>query len=147
MLWLSNWGIIVPIACVLLSWDKKVILRSMVSVVMAFFLTDVFKVIFALPRPLNAGKSWFLSTPADAYSFPSKHASTSFALATSAVLHKKALGWTAAIFAVLISISRIYLRAHYWSDVIVGAILGIGISYATDKLAVYFERSSRKKKR
>ncbi len=147
MLWLSNWGIIVPIACVLLTRDKKTVLRGMIAVVLAFFLTDVLKVVFAVPRPSSAGGGWFLSTPADIWSFPSKHASTSFALATSAVLHDRVLGCIAAVFAVLVSISRIYLGAHYWTDVVAGAVLGIVIAYATGKLAVYFEKEKRKKRK
>ncbi len=145
MLWISNWGIIVPIACVLLSRDKKTILRAIIAVVMTFFLTDVLKIVFVRPRPSDVGGGWFLSTPADKWGFPSKHASTSFALATSVVLYKKALGWIAIIFALLISFSRIYLGAHYWSDVIVGAVLGIIIAFATDKAMNYFEKSKKKR--
>ncbi len=144
MLWLSNWGVVVPIICLLLTKDKKIILRGIVSVILVFFLTDVFKIVFSVPRPSGAAGRWFLNTPADVWSFPSKHASTSFALAESTILHKKVLGCIAAVFAVLISISRVYLGAHYWSDIIAGAILGILIAYATDQLAVYFERSSKR---
>ncbi len=147
MLWISNWGIIVPIVCVLLLRDKKMILRAIVAVILTFFLTDILKIVFARPRPFDAAGGWFFSTPADKWSFPSKHASTSFALATSAVLHKKALGWIAVIFAVLISISRIYLGAHYWTDVVAGAVLGIVISFATDKAANYFEQGRKRGKR
>ena len=146
MHWLSNWGLIVPIICVLLTRDKKIILRGVVAVILTFCITDVLKIIIARPRPTASSSSWFLSTPADIYSFPSKHASTAFSLATSVILHKKVLGLIAAVFAVLISVSRFYLGAHYWSDIIAGAILGIIISYSTDKAANYFERSGKKKK-
>jgi undecaprenyl-diphosphatase len=147
MHWLSNWGVIVPIACVLLSRDKKIILRGLVALVLTFFITDVLKIIIARPRPNAIGSSWFLSTPADVYSFPSKHASTAFSLATSVILHRKVLGWIAAIFAVLIAVSRIYLGAHYWSDILAGAVLGILISFATDKAARYFEKGKKSKQR
>jgi undecaprenyl-diphosphatase len=146
MLWLTNWGIFVLIICLLLTRDKKIILKGMVSVVLAFFITDVLKVIIGRPRPSIASGSWFLSTPADIYSFPSKHASTAFALATSVLLHRKVLGIVSAVFAVLISVSRIYLNAHYWSDIIAGAVLGILISFATDKAAKYFEKTGKKKR-
>ncbi len=147
MSWISDWGIFVPVICVLLMSDKKQVLRAAVALVLAFFLTDVLKIVVARPRPEEAVNGWFFNTPADVYSFPSKHASISFALATSTIPHKRALGLIAGAFAVLISISRIYLGAHYWTDVIAGAILGIAISYATEKLAVYFERSSKRKRR
>ncbi len=143
MLWISNWGIAVPIICLLLTKDKKIILRGIISVVLVFFVTDVLKLIIARPRPVPGSTGWFLNTPADAYSFPSKHASTAFSLATSVLLHKKMLGWISAVFAVLISISRFYLGAHYWSDIIAGAVLGILISFATDKTAKYFEKGKK----
>lgn len=146
MHWLTNWGIFVPIICLLLTRDRKIILRGLVALVLTFFISDVIKVIVARPRPAAISSSWFLSTPADAYSFPSKHASTAFSLATSVILHKKVLGWIAAVFAVMISVSRFYLGAHYWSDIIAGAVLGIIISYATDKAANYFERSGKRNK-
>jgi undecaprenyl-diphosphatase len=145
MLWLTNWGVVVPIICVLLSRDKKVILRGLIAVALTFFISDIIKLVVSRPRPVPGANGWFLNTPADVYSFPSKHASTAFSLATSVILHKKVLGWIAAVFAVLISVSRVYLGAHYWSDIIAGAVLGIIISYATDRLAVYFEKSKRKR--
>jgi membrane-associated phospholipid phosphatase len=48
---------------------------------------------------------------------------------------------------VLIAVSRIYLGAHYWSDILAGAVLGILISFATDKAARYFEKGKKSKQR
>ncbi|MEM2915934.1 MAG: phosphatase PAP2 family protein [Candidatus Woesearchaeota archaeon] len=147
MQWVSDWGIIVPLICVILMRDKRLVLRAAVALVIAFFLADVLKVVVARPRPGGSANGWFFSTPADVWGFPSKHASTSFALAVSVLLHRKVLGCVAAVFSVLVAVSRVYLNAHYWSDVIGGAVLGIVIAYATDRLAVYFEQSGQSGKR
>ena len=70
-------------------------------------------------------KSIMLDNPTS-YSFPSGHAGMSFAAATvisrsPAKVFFKFLVW---ILALLICFSRLYLFAHYPSDVLVGAILG-----------------------
>ena len=62
------------------------------------------------------------------YSFPSGHATSSFAAATILFFANKKWAVWAFLLAALISFSRVYLFVHYPSDIIGGAILGIGIS-------------------
>lgn len=59
------------------------------------------------------------------YSFPSGHTAASFCVVATAVLRCKVI-YVIPIFiiAVMISLSRVYLRVHYFSDVAVGAVLG-----------------------
>lgn len=59
------------------------------------------------------------------YSFPSGHASVSFAAATAIFLWNKKAGIVALISALLISFSRLYLYVHFPSDVLAGMIIGI----------------------
>jgi len=67
-------------------------------------------------------------------SFPSGHTSSWFALATvySAKYPKYAIPLYGA--GVLVGLSRIYLGEHYPSDVLAGAIIGVGVGYLTLKL-------------
>ncbi|MBQ9068846.1 MAG: phosphatase PAP2 family protein [Eggerthellaceae bacterium] len=60
------------------------------------------------------------------YSFPSGHAGCSFAAATVIALSPAKRYWKVVVWvlALLICFSRLYLFAHYPSDVLVGAILG-----------------------
>lgn len=72
-----------------------------------------------------------LINPPFGYSFPSGHSLSSFIGATSIFNWNKKLGIFAYILATLISISRVLLSVHYVSDIFVGALLGIIISYAS----------------
>lgn len=59
------------------------------------------------------------------YSFPSGHTTASFAMVGVSILRCRPITFVPIIvLACLISFSRIYLRVHYLTDVIAGAILG-----------------------
>ena len=92
------------------------------------------KNIIARPRPFEAyGLPIIIDRPMG-YSFPSGHSSNSFIAAT--VIAMKYRKYAAAVYttAALIALSRIYLCVHYPSDVIAGAVIGMGIGYVTVKL-------------
>ncbi|MGD9401598.1 MAG: phosphatase PAP2 family protein [bacterium] len=57
-------------------------------------------------------------------SFPSSHASSAFAFATTLAMHYPELGPKAFEMAFFVSISRVYLERHYISDIIGGAAIG-----------------------
>ena len=58
------------------------------------------------------------------YSFPSGHASASFAAAVSIFMWRKKEGSAALVLAALIAFSRLYFTVHYPTDVLVGTITG-----------------------
>ena len=59
------------------------------------------------------------------YSFPSGHSFSSFNAATGITLYKKKLGFIAYPVAFIIAFSRIFIGAHYFTDVLVGSTLGV----------------------
>jgi undecaprenyl-diphosphatase len=61
-------------------------------------------------------------------SFPSDHATGSFALAFGVWLYDRTIGTTLLALAALLSFARVYVGTHYPGDVIAGALLGIGIA-------------------
>ena len=63
-------------------------------------------------------------------SFPSGHATASFAFATVLLSAFPRWGWLWMIFATLVGISRILVNAHWWHDVVGGAALGYLIAVA-----------------
>lgn len=88
--------------------------------VAAWSLAMVLKPIFAVPRPEDIR----FVTCTTGYSMPSGHTLMSFASAV--FLHPRAgkLKWLVWVFAVLVSLSRVFIGVHYPSDVLVGALLG-----------------------
>jgi len=93
----------------------------------------ILKNIFERIRPCIQDIVISLSCPSD-FSFPSGHAATSFAAATTIALldpKRKILYYSIAL---IISLSRIYLGVHYLFDIIGGIILGISISILSMKI-------------
>lgn len=109
---------------------RKLGLLALVSLLGCFLFNNILlKNLVARPRPYTQlpDLSLLVPYPKD-YSFPSGHTCSSFAVAGS-LLHSgktwNALRIPAFVLAILISFSRLYVGAHYPSDVIVGAIIGL----------------------
>ena len=89
------------------------------------------KHVFLRVRPYNVSPdlSAFLDymgyKKPNTHSFPSGHASTSFAVAIAYVLQDKKWGRYAMVWAGLIALSRCYMGVHYPTDIIVGTIIGL----------------------
>ena len=62
----------------------------------------------------------------DHYSFPSGHSCAAMAIAMSVLLVQPLLGIPALLVAMAVGVSRVYLRVHYPTDVLVGQALGAG---------------------
>lgn len=115
--------------------DIKFVLYFLISLgVTAILVNFVLKNTFHRPRPCsptNLNKFQQISTniicPSD-FSFPSGHASTSFAAATIISAFNKKRKWFYYFIAILISYSRLYLGVHYFFDILGGAVLGYLIS-------------------
>jgi undecaprenyl-diphosphatase len=75
---------------------------------------------YAEPRPL-------VHVPHD-HSFPSGHAATSFACATTLALAFPRLAAPLYLLAAAIAYSRVYVGVHYPLDVLGGAVLGIAVA-------------------
>jgi len=86
------------------------------------------KNLIARPRPcwLDSSVALLVPMPHD-YSFPSGHALHSAIAATVLLYYDRRIGIPAAVVAVLVAFSRLYLYVHYPTDVIAGAVLGIAI--------------------
>lgn len=76
------------------------------------------------------------------FSFPSGHATVSFACATTLALAVPRLTWPLFALATLISFSRVYVGVHYPFDVLAGAALGVAIAIALRKLAAALRKSA-----
>src|SRR3989344_776466 len=93
-----------------------------------YTIVSVIKDIVARPRPdvLFGG-----------YSFPSGHATFFFALATAVYIRDRRYGALLFAMAALVSVARIAEGAHYFSDILFGAAIGMGVTYIIHKFFVH----------
>jgi undecaprenyl-diphosphatase len=106
-------------------------LWSPVSVLLAWGLSNLAKVLFREPRPCRVIHGLVTLAPcefATDYSFPSNHAVVAAAAAVALLLVHRRLGMVAVALAVLMGLSRIYIGAHYPHDVLAGLVLGAVVS-------------------
>ena len=79
---------------------------------------------------------WANLLPPDQFSFPSGHALTAFAVATSLGLFYPAISPILLLCAASVALSRIVLGLHFLSDVVVGSGLGAILGYLAFRLLV-----------
>lgn len=145
MVFVSDWGAAVPLLCVLLTRDRKAITNMIIALLLTWGVTNALKLTIARPRPFLAGMPLIGGAP-DGYSFPSQHTAFSFSAATLAALKNQALGIIAVMSAALVAYSRVYLGVHYWSDIIVGAVLGTAISFGVHQAAHHMDLRNKHKR-
>lgn len=98
-------------------------------------ITTLLQILLGRPRPCDVPSDyhtvpWGYECPVFP-SFPSGHASRAFAVAAFVgIRFRWRLGGAAIVFATFVGISRIYLGVHWPSDVLAGALLGIGLTLA-----------------
>ena len=116
--------------------------RAFIAVIASGALTHILKAAFERPRPAHAteGMTALLNNPSffdftgRFNSLPSGHTVTAFAFTYVATRHFPRLAPVFYILAAFVAASRVYLGSHYPSDVVLGAIVGIGIGWVvTDK--------------
>jgi membrane-associated phospholipid phosphatase len=101
-------------------------LRGAGAVATAYVANTALKQVFRRRRPLLDGLPALITTPTK-LSFPSAHASSSFAAATAfAPLVGPAAG-PLRMTAGAMALSRVYLGVHYPTDIVAGALLGTAV--------------------
>ena len=94
------------------------------------------------PRPCIAFPWIPMDIPVPAatdYSFPSGHSYASFAAAAVVYFYRRSWGIGAFLLAALIAFSRLYLFVHYPSDVVAGAMFGIGTGVSAVMIVRYIQ--------
>jgi len=130
--WVSHIGsvfIVMVFMTTLFLWEDKkreYIFPMWLSFISSLVVTCVIKLIVARPRPFVEMVpliNWFF------YSFPSTHTAIAFSVVPILDKELPKFKWFWIGFSVLVGVSRIYLHAHYLSDVIAGALIGYALGY------------------
>lgn len=133
MLWVSSFGVPILVLAVACQWwarhDRQHTRHILVAAGFSFLIGLAFNQFILLfvqrVRPYDGGITSLLVTPSGDPSFPSDHATASFAIAAAFLAHRFRGATTFLAAAVLVSVSRIYLGTHYVSDIIGGAVTAI----------------------
>jgi undecaprenyl-diphosphatase len=106
-------------------------------------VSDVLKALIPRARPHGSVLVGRLHT----HSFPSGHATTSFACATVLAFAVPRLRLPLFLLAAAIAWSRVYVGVHYPLDVVVGALLGTAIGLAVIRVLPRLEAIRRRSRR
>jgi len=119
------------------AFDKKFAQKLCYISVTSLSINGIIKNFVKLPRPFVAGDvTCVRPETATGYSFPSAH-THNFATWSTVLALKLKKFWAAILVGaliILVGFSRMFLGAHYPSDVIVGAILGVLLAIIGSKI-------------
>jgi undecaprenyl-diphosphatase len=118
----SVWLLVAAVAALSLR-RPQVFVWTLVADGLAELTTDVLKGAIPRARP----RVHALVTRPHTHSFPSGHATTSFACATVLALMLPRLALPLLLLAAAVAWSRVYVGVHFPLDVLGGAVLGAGI--------------------
>lgn len=127
--------IVITLVMLIMKRTRRVGLMCACSLMLSLLINNVLiKNIVARTRPYEAIQAIrpLVALPID-YSFPSGHSAASFACAwvmLRKLPHK--YGIPAAVLAICIALSRLYVGVHYPSDVLAGIVSGIVFSYIAE---------------
>ncbi|MBD3292303.1 MAG: phosphatase PAP2 family protein [Armatimonadia bacterium] len=126
--WTGNWQlgpllIVVMLLAARKHW-KRLLNTLLVAYILRTAVVEWLKLITGRPRPRQIPDASLFEGFGGGASFPSGHASFSFMTAMIISAWFPRWRWPAWIGAILISLSRVAVHAHFLSDVIVGAVIG-----------------------
>jgi undecaprenyl-diphosphatase len=104
---------------------RHVLLSAGFSFLLGLALNQLIILFAHRVRPYDAGVTHLLIERSADFSFPSDHATASFAIAAAFLVHgMRRLGFWFLAAAVIIAVSRVYIGTHYLSDILGGAVTG-----------------------
>lgn len=123
-------AIMLGIILIIFAKTRKTGFEVLLSIALAYIVANlIIKNAVGRVRPYDAYTYLMplVKKPFD-WSFPSGHSVNVFAAATAVFLNHKKIGVFALVLAALVAFSRLYVGVHYPTDVLVGAVIGIGFA-------------------
>lgn len=124
--------LVVLLSAIYFAYDKNLARKIFFITVSSLGINCVIKNFVKMPRPFSEGNITCIKPDtATGYSFPSGHTQTFATWSTAFSFHfkRKILLIISIILTLAVGFSRLYLGAHFPSDVIAGIILGFLLSY------------------
>lgn len=148
MVWVSAYGVPTIVLAVAAQWwfrtdrqRRHAIVASGLSFLFGLGINQIILLTVHRMRPYDGGITHLLIARSADPSFPSDHATATFAVAAALLLHGLwQRGFVFLAAAVLVSFSRVYIGTHYASDVLGGAVTGI---LAAALVLVVYRRDTR----
>jgi undecaprenyl-diphosphatase len=144
----ANWGVIAfgVAACGLWLLDeprqpatfRRACAAGLSAAAVGLLLNQVIAQLWHRPRPYQDHPLGVvpLLSPSHDPSFPSDHATAAFAIAFGILFVARRTGWLFVAWAALIAASRVLAGMHYPTDVLAGALVGLGSGYFTARIAM-----------
>ena len=138
--WLGHGGVLVAAVGVVIVWAqlnhqrgaRKFGLIALAVFVISGLAVQAMKLLAGRPRPgagLSMWDAFHLSLTGGMNSFPSGHATTSFALAAVLAARFPRAAWPCYGLAVLVAMGRVVGGSHFPSDVLAGTALGLLVGW------------------
>ncbi|MFK0692271.1 phosphatase PAP2 family protein [Mesorhizobium sp. IMUNJ 23033] len=146
IIWISTIGVPLLVLAVAVQWwrhtdrphTRHVLVAAGLSFLLGLALNQLILLFIHRMRPYDGGVTNLLIARSGDPSFPSDHATATFAIAAAFLLHgMRRVGLCFVAAAMLIAFSRVYIGTHYASDVLGGALTGVIAAFAVR--AVYWQ--------
>jgi undecaprenyl-diphosphatase len=134
MIWISAIGVPLLVVAVTLQWwvprsdrpTRHVLVASGLSFLLGLGFNQLVLLFVQRIRPYDAHITHLIIDRSADFSFPSDHATASFAIAAAFLLHRlPRRGFVFLAAAVLLAVSRVYVGTHYVGDVLGGIVTGL----------------------
>ncbi len=124
------------------AWTK-IFIAMLLACALTGLINPVIKAAAGRARPsVKMDTGWKGPTLQQKYhAFPSGHTVATSAFFAALLLARRRLGLALLPIPLLIAFSRLYLNAHYFSDVVCGAILGFCCALIAWRLIAFWEKS------
>lgn len=111
---------------------KRMIVFAVISLPITYIVAKIAGKLYFDPRPFVTQHVAPLIPHAPTNGFPSDHALISFAVAWIIFLHNKKAGIVFLLVALLIGVSRVYVRVHSPIDIIGSLVISFVVAFLTE---------------